>query len=107
MSPCLSGKGCLFDPKNPDSPRNCDQAVALQTRHFKIEIVPSELRVASHQGVEVTIRGSSEKFEDAFSDGFWWSHQASFLLAMARISEWSWPMIIQEVLTKSRAAPRY
>ena len=69
--PCLSGKSCLFDPKNPDASRNCDQAVALQTRHFKIEIVPSELRVTSHQGVEVTIRGSSEKFEDAFSDGLW------------------------------------
>lgn len=77
--PCPSGKGCLFDPKNPDAPRNCDQAVAMQATHFKIEIVPGELGVAPHQGVEVTIRGSSEKFEDAFSDGLWCSHQASFL----------------------------
>ncbi len=69
--PCLSGKSCLFDPKNADAPRNCDEAVAVQARHFEIEIVPGELGVASHQGVEVTIRGSSEKFEDAFSDGLW------------------------------------
>jgi len=79
----FSRNGCgLFDRKNPDASRNCDQAMAVQARHVKIKLVPCELGIAPHQRLKVAFRGGSEKFEDAFSDGLWSRHQASFLHGM-------------------------
>ena len=66
--------------KNPHAPRNFYLAVAVQAGHFKIELIPGEFRVASYQGLKVTFRGASEKFEDSISDGFLLRHQAFLLL---------------------------
>lgn len=63
-----------MDLKNPHPPRNFYQAVAVQARHFKIKLVPREFRVTSHQSLKVTFRGTSEKFEDSFGDGFLLRH---------------------------------
>jgi hypothetical protein len=69
-----------LDGKNSHAPRNFYQAVAVQAGHFKIELIPGEFRVASYQGLKVTFRGASEKFEDSISDGFLLRHQAFLLL---------------------------
>src|SRR5262245_40350454 len=65
----------------------------MQPGYFKIKIVPSEFRVAPHEGLKVTFRGSSEKFENSISDGPWCRHEASFLLGMAWVTSSSWPKL--------------
>src|SRR6476660_3766096 len=60
--------------ENPDAPRNFYQAVAVQTGHFKIELIPGEFRITSHQGLEVTVRDTSKKFEDLLGNGFLLRH---------------------------------
>ena len=72
----------MFDRKDPDAPGNCDQTVAVQAGYFKIEIVPCEFGIASHQGLEVTFRARLQKFKDPFRDRFLWRHEASFLKAI-------------------------
>ena len=47
--------------KIPTAPRKFHQPVPVQAGHFKIELVPGEFRVASHQGFKVTFRRTSEK----------------------------------------------
>jgi hypothetical protein len=60
--------------ENAHAPRNLHQAVAVQAGYFKIELIPGEFRVTSHQGLEVTVRDTSEKCEDLLGNGFLLRH---------------------------------
>jgi hypothetical protein len=51
----------------------------VQAGDFRIELVPGKFRVTTHQGLKVTFRGRSEKFEDSFGDGFLVRHKDSSL----------------------------
>jgi hypothetical protein len=92
--------------KNPHAPRNFYLAVAVQAGHFKIELIPGEFRVTSYQGLKVTFRGASEKFEDSISDGFLLRHQAFLLPITNFYIRCFYNEILQELSEKNRHAPR-
>ena len=58
----------LFDGKDPHAPRYYHLPRPAQAGHFKIELIPGEFWVVRHQGLELTLRGASEKFEDPGSN---------------------------------------
>ena len=92
--------------KNPHAPRNRYQAMAVQAGHFKIELIPGEFRVMSHQGLKVTFTGTSEKFEDSLSDEILPRHLASPSDNKRTPRQATLPeQILQEVSEKSRPAP--
>jgi len=55
----------LFDGKDPHVSRNYHLSRPAQAGYFEIEFIPGEFGVASHQGLELTLRGTSEEFEDS------------------------------------------
>ena len=59
----------VIDGKRPHASRDLHQAAPTQAGHFEIQFVPTELRITSDQGFEVTFRRILKKSEDALSDG--------------------------------------